>query len=91
MCLTSLNQSGLLANSASSEGAFYIFAQLTSEQDDLQLAQTLIQNNAVAIIPGSAFAAQNGTYLRISYGALTPARVNQGMSQLITGLQNLIT
>ena len=91
LCLTSLNQSGLLANSASSEGAFYIFAQLKSEQDDLQLAQTLIQNNAVAIIPGSAFAAQNGTYLRISYGALTPARVNQGMSQLITGLQNLIT
>ena len=88
-CLTRLNQSGLLATNASSEGAFYIFAQLKIKQDDLHLTQTLIRDNAVAVIPGSAFAAQAGTYVRISYGALTPATVNQGISQLISGLHQL--
>ncbi|OUV63636.1 MAG: aspartate aminotransferase [Gammaproteobacteria bacterium TMED119] len=88
-CLSRLNQSGLLATQASAEGAFYVFAQLKIQQDDLRLSQTLIRDHAVAVIPGSAFAAPAGTYLRISYGALTPATVQQGISQLITGLHNL--
>lgn len=88
-CLSKLNQSDLLAKNASAEGAFYIFAQLKASSNDLQLAHDLIQHHAVATIPGSAFAAPEGTYLRISYGALTAATVEQGISQLIAGLHAL--
>ena len=89
LCLDRLNKSGLLAHKASSEGAFYIFAQLLPTTNDVALAKSLIQEYGVATIPGSAFAAADGTYLRISYGALTSENVEQGMSRLIRGLSEL--
>ncbi len=90
LCLDALNQTDLLAQPATSEGAFYIFARLNTHQNDFAIARALIEKHAVATIPGSAFAASNGQYLRISYGALTQQTVQQGINQLVSGLQRLL-
>lgn len=89
ICLDTLNHSGLLLQEAYSEGAFYIFAKLNIHMDDLTLAKTLIQQHGIATIPGSAFAAPEGTYLRVSYGALTSENVELGIKKLTAGLKAL--
>ena len=90
VCLEKLNQSGILQTSASSEGAFYIFIKLNTARDDFGTAKELIQHHKIATIPGSAFKAAGGSYLRISYGALTKETVKQGIEKLIQGLQTLL-
>ncbi len=90
VCLDALNQTDLLASPAKSEGAFYIFAKLKTTKDDFDLAKTLIQQHGVATIPGNAFEAGNGCYLRISYGALTSDTVTEGINKLIQGLSKLL-
>ncbi len=90
ICLKRLNDTNLLKQPASSEGAFYLFIKLNTNKDDYTIAKHLIEQNQVATIPGSAFEAQKGSYLRISYGALTSDTVTQGIDQLITGLEALL-
>ncbi len=90
VCLEAINNTNLLARPATSEGAFYIFIKLNTCKDDLTIAKQLIQQHGVATIPGSAFEADNGAYLRISYGALTSDTVMQGIEKLITGLHTLL-
>jgi len=89
VCLDSINNTNLLARPATSEGAFYLFIKLNTNKDDLTIAKQLIEQYGVATIPGSAFEAANGSYLRISYGALTSKTVRQGMEKLIHGLTEL--
>ena len=89
-CLTTLNQTSALKEPATAEGAFYIFLKLNSDQDDFVIAQQLIEQFGVATIPGSAFEAVGGSYLRISYGALTSKTVKHGMEKLVAGLNKII-
>ncbi|MEM8844820.1 MAG: pyridoxal phosphate-dependent aminotransferase [Pseudomonadota bacterium] len=90
VCLDALNQSNVLDRPAISEGALYIFAKLKSNQDDLTLASNLVKQHGIATIPGSAFATNDGAYLRISYGALTSDTVKKGIDNLIIGLSHQI-
>lgn len=87
VCLDALNQTNLLTTPARSEGAFYIFAKLNTQLDDLTIAKSLIEKYGIATIPGSAFAVNNGSYLRISYGALTSDTVEKGINKLVDGLE----
>ena len=89
-CLKLLNASGLCEKPVTSEGAFYIFVALNTEVDDYTLAKKLIEEHGVATIPGSAFAADTGCHLRISYGALTGDDITSGLQQLIGGLTSTI-
>lgn len=90
ICLNKLNSTALLTEPATSEGAFYLFIKLNTNQDDLTIAKRLIKEHGVATIPGSAFATKNGCYLRISYGALTSDTVKNGINKLINGLTQSI-
>ncbi len=72
------------------EGAFYLFAQLDTELNDMQLVQTLVSDYKVAVLPGSTFGATNGCALRISFGSLTSDRVAEGLRRLRCGLQSLL-
>lgn len=90
ICLEQLNQSGLLREPATSEGAFYIFVKLNSNKDDFDITRQLITQFGIATIPGSAFEIGNGTCLRISYGALTSNTVADGMNRLLHGLKQLL-
>jgi aspartate/methionine/tyrosine aminotransferase len=68
-------------------GAFYCFFRVHTPADPLELTEWLIRRHRVAVIPGSAFGAVDGCYLRVSYGALDPATADEGIRRLVTGLR----
>ena len=90
ICINKFNNSHLLQRPASSEGAFYLFIKLNTNENDFYIAKQLIKRYQVATIPGSAFEAQGGSYLRISYGALTNETVTKGIDKLIQGLASIL-
>jgi aspartate/methionine/tyrosine aminotransferase len=69
-------------------GAFYFFPRIRASIGSLQIAERLIREHGVAVVPGSAFGA-NGPAIRVSYGALDPATAAEGARRLVRGLQEL--
>jgi aminotransferase len=53
------------------DGAFYLFAKIPEglEQDDVKLAKDLLENEGLAILPGSFFGVGGAGHLRLSYAA----------------------
>ncbi|MFD1419188.1 aminotransferase class I/II-fold pyridoxal phosphate-dependent enzyme [Companilactobacillus keshanensis] len=53
------------------DGAFYLFAKIPENinQDDVQLANDILDEECLAILPGSFFGAGGEGYLRLSYAA----------------------
>ena len=72
-------------------GAFYYFLRVHSRLDSTALAEALIREHHVATIPGAAFGESSGCSLRISYGALGPESVAEGLGRLVEGLRSLAT
>ena len=71
------------------DGAFYLFVRLRSDRDPMDLAERLIREYKVAVMPGVAFGVP-GCGLRVSYGALDAATVVEGIGRLVTGLRALV-
>jgi aspartate/methionine/tyrosine aminotransferase len=71
------------------DGAFYYLVRVRSGLDSMTLVERLIREHRVAAIPGSAFADPAPCSIRISYGAIEPAAVTEGIERLITGLRAL--
>jgi aspartate/methionine/tyrosine aminotransferase len=69
------------------DGAFYYLVRVHSTLDPLVLTERLIRNHRVAVIPGSAFGDTAGCSIRISYGALRPESVTEGVGRLVSGLK----
>jgi aspartate/methionine/tyrosine aminotransferase len=67
-------------------GAFYYFLRVHTKLDAMTLAERLIREHQVAVIPGSAFGAKDGCYVRVSFGALDEATVEAGVGRLVRGL-----
>ncbi|MEO2047677.1 MAG: pyridoxal phosphate-dependent aminotransferase [Pirellulales bacterium] len=72
------------------DGAFYALLQLDTNQNDLDLVKSLIENFGVAVMPGSMFGGADGCSLRIAYGALDTQTVAEGMGRLTHGLDTLL-
>ena len=72
-------------------GAFYYFVRVHASIDSMTLCERLIREHRVAALPGSAFGATDGCYLRVSYGALDERTAAEGVSRLARGLQALAT
>ncbi|MEO1527701.1 MAG: pyridoxal phosphate-dependent aminotransferase [Planctomycetota bacterium] len=72
------------------EGAFYLFLRLQSEEPDLRLVESLIREFGVAVLPGSAFGSTARCSIRLSYGALEPETVREGIGRLCRGLTELL-
>ena len=71
-------------------GAFYIFLRFKNRNiDDMDLVRSLIEEYRVALIPGRAFGVQGACCLRLSYGALPPVMVNEGLGRLVEGISRL--
>ncbi len=70
-------------------GAMYLFVRLNTDTPDKQIACRLIDERRVAVLPGSAFGDTGQPALRISYGALTADKLEQGIDRLVKGLQDL--
>lgn len=70
-----------------SSGAFYVLIKVDCDLPDRVLAEQLIRDYRVAVIPGSAFGMESGCYLRIAYGALDKATLAEGLNRLVKGLK----
>jgi aspartate/methionine/tyrosine aminotransferase len=58
--------------------------------DPLTLAERLIREHKVAVIPGETFGFGEGCYLRISYGNLPGEAVLEGTRRLVRGLKTIL-
>jgi aspartate/methionine/tyrosine aminotransferase len=72
------------------EGAFYCFLRVNADADPFTIAERLIREHGVAVVPGHAFGATNGCFFRIAYGALQKATVTEGIGRLVNGLRVLL-
>jgi aspartate/methionine/tyrosine aminotransferase len=71
------------------QGAFYYFVRVDTSMDALRLTERLIREHRVAAIPGTAFGATDGCYLRLSFGALEAHTAAEGIRRLVEGLRAL--
>lgn len=73
------------------DGAFYLLLQVNTALDAMHVAERLVREYGVAVIPGNAFGLNDGCYLRLSYGALQPDTAAEGVRRLVRGLRALST
>ena len=71
-------------------GAFYFLLRVQTALDPFTLVERLIREHGVAAIPGTAFGLTDVCYLRISYGALAPDTVAEGIDRLVAGLRAIV-
>jgi aspartate/methionine/tyrosine aminotransferase len=72
------------------DGAFYCFLRVNVEADPMRIAERLIREHRVAVVPGHAFGVPSGCYFRVAYGALQKATVAEGIGRLVAGLRALL-
>lgn len=89
MMLDSLQTIPHICKVSSSDGAFYFFLKINTNLKAFDLAKRLIEEYQVAVIPGETFGVENGCYLRVAYGALSPETAKEGITRLIKGLKNI--
>jgi len=85
--LTALGDASVPCEVAESRGAFYYFIRVNRDLDPLRVVERLIREHRIAVIPGTAFGAVDGCYLRVSYGALDADTVSEGVTRLTAGLR----
>ena len=71
-------------------GAFYLFAKVNTEMSAIALAERLVREHKVAVIPGETFGVASGCWLRIAYGSLREETAVLGIDRLITGLRAIL-
>ena len=76
-----------LATVPAADGAFYCLLKVNTTIDPMTIAERLIREYKVAVIPGPAFGMTDGCYFRVAYGALQKASVAEGIGRLVAGLR----
>ena len=85
-----LNELGDLITLPRSDGAFYFLLRVRTGLDAMTLAERLIREHGVAVIPSTAFGLTTGCYLRISYGALDEEMAAEASRRLMHGLRCIV-
>ena len=85
-----LNTLAPLARVPAADGAFYALLKVETALAPLALAERLIREYRVAVIPGDAFGMTDGCYFRVAFGALQKATVQEGIGRLVAGLQTIV-
>jgi aspartate/methionine/tyrosine aminotransferase len=80
-----------LASVPAADGAFYCLLKVNTRRDPMTIAERLIREHKVAVIPGPAFGMTDGCYFRVAYGALQKATVAEGIGRLANGLRKILT
>lgn len=88
--LGELAKLGCIMDDVRPDGAFYAFLRLNTALPDMEIVARLIREFHIAAMPGSAFGMEKGCYLRISYGALDEATLEEGMHRLTCGLNAIL-
>jgi aspartate/methionine/tyrosine aminotransferase len=79
-----------LASVPAADGAFYVLVKVETALDPMTLAERLIREHKVAVIPGPAFGMTGGCYFRVAYGALQKDTVADGIGRLANGLRAML-
>jgi aspartate/methionine/tyrosine aminotransferase len=78
------------ASVPAADGAFYCLLKVNTAMDPLAVAERLIREHKVAVIPGAAFGMTEGCYFRVAYGALQKDTVAEGIGRLVRGLRDML-
>ena len=73
------------------QGAFYVMLKLPGVADALAFNRAMAQRHKVATVPGFAFGLTDTTranYQRLSYGALDPATVAEGVERFVRAVRD---
>ncbi|MQA30578.1 MAG: pyridoxal phosphate-dependent aminotransferase [Luteitalea sp.] len=84
-----LSTLGSLATVPAADGAFYCLLRVDTGLDPMLVAERLIRDHKVAVIPGTAFGMTEGCYFRVAYGALQKQTVREGVGRLVEGLRRI--
>jgi len=76
-----------LATVPAADGAFYVLLHVNTPLPPMQIAERLIREHKVAVIPGPAFGMTTGCFFRVAYGALQKETVAEGIGRLVSGLR----
>lgn len=87
---SALNELGELITLPRSDGAFYFLLRVRTNMDAMTLAERLIREHRVAVIPSTAFGLTTGCYLRLSYGALDEEIAAEASRRLVHGLRCIV-
>ncbi len=90
LVLDSLKRLEGLCAIAPADGAFYFFLKVHTQLDAFELAERLIREHRVAVMPGTTFGMNDECYLRVGYGALQKETVTEGMERLVQGIQAIL-
>jgi aspartate/methionine/tyrosine aminotransferase len=71
-------------------GAFYLFGRVHTEIPATRLAERLVREHRVAVIPGETFGVTDGCWIRIAYGSLREETVVEGVDRLVNGLRAIV-
>jgi aspartate/methionine/tyrosine aminotransferase len=72
------------------DGAFYGFVRVNANVDPMQLAERLVREHRVAVIPGPAFGV-DGCCFRVAFGAQQKGTVAEGIGRLVGGLRAIVS
>jgi aspartate/methionine/tyrosine aminotransferase len=87
---TELSALAPLASVPAADGAFYALLKVNTDRDPMTIAERLIREHKVAVIPGPAFGMTDGCYFRVAYGALQKETVAEGIGRLVKGLRAIL-
>src|SRR5919202_3304164 len=90
LALDSLKRLEGLCAIAPADGAFYFFLKVHTHLSAFELAEQLIREHGVAVMPGTTFGMNDGCYLRVAYGALDKETAVEGIERLVRGLQSIV-
>jgi aspartate/methionine/tyrosine aminotransferase len=90
LMLNALQRLEGLCTIAAADGAFYFFLKVNTKLKAFDLAEKLIKEHRVAVMPGSTFGMKDGCYLRVAYGALQKDTAAEGVERLVRGLQTIL-
>jgi aspartate/methionine/tyrosine aminotransferase len=87
-----------LAEVPAAAGAFYVLLKVhlsgtagqAAADRSMEIAERLIREHNVAVIPGPAFGMADGCYFRVAYGALQKESVAEGIGRLVKGLRTIV-
>jgi aspartate/methionine/tyrosine aminotransferase len=90
LALDSLKRLEGLCASTPADGAFYFLLKVHTHLSAFELAEQLIREHGVAVMPGTTFGMNDGCYLRVAYGALDKETAVEGIERLVRGLQSIV-
>ena len=72
------------------DGAFYFLLRLATDRAPMEVAEFLIRQHRVAVIPGDAFGLTHGCHLRVAYAAFPHDVILEGFHRLVNGVQAVL-